>query len=316
MILTCPQCGSRFSLDAALLAPNGRKVRCAACKHTWHQLPDPAELGETLPADTDEEIDADFARLEAQAGAGRPPRFQEEDIPRALRPDAEDRSPAEPSARAANGKRRRQILSGVLGALAVLVPAGVLFLTLQSTLVSVWPASYALYEALGIARPVPGEGLIFEKMKADLRKTLEGKTVLHIEGQIINLKKEAQTVPMIEATLKGETGELFSRWLIAPPEGEVKGENSMPFSAETAFKDEKAISVNLRFLAGEPEPLETPAKTASGDGENTPAPPAGGTAHPSGHEEPSESPPHGDAPPHPESPPAHTGNSDHPSDPH
>src|SRR5215813_15387245 len=37
VIVSCPACATRFSLDASLLGPNGRNVRCAKCGHRWKQ---------------------------------------------------------------------------------------------------------------------------------------------------------------------------------------------------------------------------------------------------------------------------------------
>ncbi|PCI01364.1 MAG: hypothetical protein COB76_01515 [Alphaproteobacteria bacterium] len=39
MILTCPQCETKFSVPDNAITAEGRKVRCAKCKHEWHQLP-------------------------------------------------------------------------------------------------------------------------------------------------------------------------------------------------------------------------------------------------------------------------------------
>ncbi|MCD8571528.1 MAG: zinc-ribbon domain-containing protein [Alphaproteobacteria bacterium] len=310
MILTCPQCGSRFSLKAELLAPNGRKVRCASCKHTWHQLPDPAELGETLPADTDEDIEADFAKLEEQAIQQKED-FIGEDIPKALRPDSRSAAGADDDSGKRSYARRRMIVGGVLGVVAILLPAAIVLILAQNTLVRVWPASYALYDALGVANPVDGEGLVFEKTSASLKKADDGTILLVVEGQIINLKSEDRRVPMIEASLRDGAGESISRWMIAPPEDIVPAEGAMPFTAETEFEHDKAVSVNLRFMAG-----SAVSKTVLEDGGNSPVPHADDTAHPTGHEEASESPAHGDAPLHQESQPAHTPNSDHHSDHH
>jgi predicted Zn finger-like uncharacterized protein len=47
VIVSCPACATRFSLDASLLGPNGRNVRCAKCGHRWRQEP-PAPV-EPLP---------------------------------------------------------------------------------------------------------------------------------------------------------------------------------------------------------------------------------------------------------------------------
>ena len=50
MILTCPNCGTQYAVKDGAIPPNGRQVRCAACKHSWHQDPDesaPSEQSET-----------------------------------------------------------------------------------------------------------------------------------------------------------------------------------------------------------------------------------------------------------------------------
>jgi predicted Zn finger-like uncharacterized protein len=39
MILTCPNCGTQYVVKDGAIPPEGRQVRCAACKHSWHQNP-------------------------------------------------------------------------------------------------------------------------------------------------------------------------------------------------------------------------------------------------------------------------------------
>jgi predicted Zn finger-like uncharacterized protein len=40
MILTCPNCGTQYVVKDGAIPPEGRQVRCAACKHSWHQHPE------------------------------------------------------------------------------------------------------------------------------------------------------------------------------------------------------------------------------------------------------------------------------------
>ncbi len=40
MILTCPECGTKYVVKDGAIPDGGRKVRCAACKHSWHQDPE------------------------------------------------------------------------------------------------------------------------------------------------------------------------------------------------------------------------------------------------------------------------------------
>jgi predicted Zn finger-like uncharacterized protein len=65
MILTCPSCGTQYVVKDGAIPPGGRQVRCASCKHSWHQ--DPPEVAQTEPPRA------------APMGVSEPPR--EEEIP-------------------------------------------------------------------------------------------------------------------------------------------------------------------------------------------------------------------------------------------
>ncbi len=39
MLISCPNCATRYNLDASYLGEQGRSVRCANCGNTWHQHP-------------------------------------------------------------------------------------------------------------------------------------------------------------------------------------------------------------------------------------------------------------------------------------
>ena len=52
MILTCPNCATRYVVKDGSIGPKGRKVRCANCQHSWHQDADPATLVEETPLGT------------------------------------------------------------------------------------------------------------------------------------------------------------------------------------------------------------------------------------------------------------------------
>lgn len=59
MILTCPQCSSRFMVADELIGTDGRKVKCSSCAHIWFQEPKEIEadvvegVADELPADED-----------------------------------------------------------------------------------------------------------------------------------------------------------------------------------------------------------------------------------------------------------------------
>jgi predicted Zn finger-like uncharacterized protein len=61
MVVTCPNCRSRYAVDPLKIGPAGRTVECARCHHQWHQKVEgespapemvirPATTGASLPA--------------------------------------------------------------------------------------------------------------------------------------------------------------------------------------------------------------------------------------------------------------------------
>lgn len=65
MILTCPNCSTQYVVKDGAIPPQGRQVRCASCKHSWHQDPDAA--AESEPAMTEAESMAEPSETLAEA---------------------------------------------------------------------------------------------------------------------------------------------------------------------------------------------------------------------------------------------------------
>jgi predicted Zn finger-like uncharacterized protein len=51
MILTCPSCGTQYVVKDGAIPPGGRQVRCASCKHSWHQDAEDLELTPAMEPD-------------------------------------------------------------------------------------------------------------------------------------------------------------------------------------------------------------------------------------------------------------------------
>ena len=62
MILTCPSCGTHYVVKDGAIPPGGRQVRCASCKHSWHQDPEESAEGEPPPVEASDEPTAPEAR--------------------------------------------------------------------------------------------------------------------------------------------------------------------------------------------------------------------------------------------------------------
>ncbi|MFU7529684.1 zinc-ribbon domain-containing protein [Qipengyuania sp. ASV99] len=51
MIISCPACATRYVVPETAIGSEGRTVRCAKCKHSWHQDPPPLDLVEQASAE-------------------------------------------------------------------------------------------------------------------------------------------------------------------------------------------------------------------------------------------------------------------------
>ena len=95
MILTCPSCGTQYVVKDGAIPPQGRQVRCAACKHSWHQNPENAENGEETGG-----VGEDEQAVSAEPGVVSEQEVSSDDIgePEAVEkddPDDEEESVAE-----------------------------------------------------------------------------------------------------------------------------------------------------------------------------------------------------------------------------
>ena len=120
MILTCPNCGTQYVVKDGAIPPEGRQVRCAACKHSWHQDPplsdehqheaepviEASESADSIPATSvahtqehpeDEESLAEASLIEPRYGPDAEERAYEEAVI-----EGEADSPGEAAAEPAN----------------------------------------------------------------------------------------------------------------------------------------------------------------------------------------------------------------------
>ncbi len=223
MILTCQNCHTRYLVHTHALGPDWRRVRCTNCSHEWYQEPD--DLGElNLPDDV-------------------------EPIPEAVRPIPEGSGlPALPEdvAAAAQAGAGGSLAGYAAAALLFFMIAGALY-TLRDTVVHQWPPSYKLYELAGIAPPIAGEGLTFDRMTAVATMNAEGVTVLDVAGKIVNLRGSESHIPPLQMTLLKEDGSTFDAWQSEPPQQTVGPNGEIDFKASypSLPNDVKDVSVAL-----------------------------------------------------------------------
>jgi len=81
MILTCPACDTKYVVKDDAIPPGGRQVRCASCKHSWHQEPEGAIVeAESVAVDFESAAQASPGHGDDETLAEAPPQAIEEQM--------------------------------------------------------------------------------------------------------------------------------------------------------------------------------------------------------------------------------------------
>ena len=253
MILTCPECSTKYVVKDGAIPAGGRQVRCAACKASWHQ--DPEESGETADL---AEASANADQSETAAGEPVPVPDPDESVvsqpepmataessgveddrqwqpvetgPQPDEPDtAEERVEFEPYFHDEPVDEPRRGWRLVLAALLLAALAAVAFWFLA-------PAS--LKARVGLAGS--GETQLQVMGLSQNRQRIEpsGDELFTVSGRIVNPTGESQRVPPLAAELLADNKQtVIYRWTIAPPVETLEANDSTVFhSAEMGVPD-------------------------------------------------------------------------------
>lgn len=259
MILTCPSCGTQYAVKDGAIPPQGRKVRCASCGHSWHQEPD-GEQEETPVADIAEpeppqEDAAPPLREEAElspdgafaydivspVAPGAPLVEPPSTVPvpppgdlagpdqiggesdEEFEPEKEIPDAEEIAAaetETAPQRRRSWWLGIIVGIVVVIIIAAALWLLA--------PDSIRQGFGMAAAQPTP---LQIAPGARERQQLASGNELVMVSGRIINPSSKTQTVPPIEAQLRDKTGKLVYSWTIPPPAPELPPGGSASFNS-------------------------------------------------------------------------------------
>jgi len=202
MILTCPECSTRYQTDPAQFGTEGRKVRCAKCAHVWHQAPlsvaaDPEpeftapEESEPLVAATPPQRSAYMPSYESAALTARP------------------ESPPPEMGNTRNWSAPAGLAAGWVALAAFVVLIGWAGIRFRQEVAMLWPQSASLYAALG--KPVNIRGLEFSSLSYH-QENQDGQAVLAITGRLINITSHELSVPRIRMTLTDDDKRVLDQW--------------------------------------------------------------------------------------------------------
>lgn len=227
MILVCPACSARYAVDPGSLGPEGRKVRCARCTHTWFQAP-PAPVAAAPAA---------VPPLSAQ-----PPVLATPAVPATVAVAAEAeavpyRGNTLPATRPPDPPRPNTAAGWTL---LVLLVVGLLTAAYigRDAIVRQWPPAFRLYETLGIdvadlgraAALSAGSGLELRDLAVAAVSDAAGP-MLRVSGRIANVSDTARAVPLLTVTLTDSGSRALRGGTITVEPGRLEAGDTASFEA-------------------------------------------------------------------------------------
>jgi predicted Zn finger-like uncharacterized protein len=246
MILTCPECATRYDTETAKFPAAGRKVRCAKCGHVWHQVgpqlePDPELFGvvaheaeqqpEPVPAIRAESVPPRRSAFAPEPGPGPGP----------------EHSTAEKTKAAKTWESqwtRAGAMFGWVGLAGVILVICWSAVSYRQQIATVWPQSASLFARLGMAVNIRGIEFV-DVRHANQRE--DGQPVLLITGMLKNVGMREIPVPPIRVTVSDAAAHILYGRNFMPKARELAAGETMPFRVRLSNPPAAARHVNLRL---------------------------------------------------------------------
>ncbi len=245
MLITCPTCASSYRIDAAKIGPEGRSVRCAACRETWFLTPDAAieEAPEPGLGPSDEVSDAAWAEAAAAVReTAEPEAPSEEPKPNKRKsPPRKGRKTAKANPFAAKGFLSPPAILGL--ALLAALPVACLA---RTGLVGLVPQTASVFAAIGL--PVNRRGLeirdvvAFQNPGGD-----EGSAELVVEGDLVGVGRANVPVPGLRIEISDAAGKVIKSFPASAPKPNLANGESARFRAKLTDPPAQGRAVMLRF---------------------------------------------------------------------
>ena len=231
MILTCPECATRYFVDDRRLGPIGRTVRCASCGASWRARAEdeaPLELG-VSPGEA-----AAASRIEEPLSFKPvdPQDLPAPELPKAFRAKQEQK------------RRARQLAAtGAVWAGLALGFTALMFCAwvFRVDVVRIFPRAAAAY---ALAR-VNATGLQFEAVGA--QPVTEDAGTVVVQGRLRNVVSQRAAVPLVRITLLDKQGIRMKQRVIQLDQAWVAPGATLPFQVRLSDPRAAAADVDVSF---------------------------------------------------------------------
>ena len=224
MILTCPECSTRYVVDPAAIGTSGRTVRCSRCEHSWVEPP-PKDLPRPDP----------------------PP----------LRPLSADRPLPRRSPKGTNlpalpreSPNRAPTVLWMLVVLVLLGSAGGA-IWFRDLIMSRIPETEVIFSLIGFGPDAPGAGLQLQVSKPAY-STRGGKRVVTIEGFVVNISEKARTVPEMIVKVYDSNKEVILEKRFPPTSPKLLIRERIAFATELVDPPAAGTGIEVTFDTARP----------------------------------------------------------------
>jgi predicted Zn finger-like uncharacterized protein len=212
MVVVCSTCSAPYHIPDEILGDETCRFRCAGCGRSWDLAARPTLAGSLAP------IRGAAAAWRTMAEA--------------------------PSPRRRLGARAGRLVAPL--ALIAALAAAMAAVAARAAVVAALPAAGGVYAAIGL--PVNGVGIAIADVSARLGAGGD-KSLLAIEGTLVNLRGSEIAAPRLRIALRAADGRELYVWTTRPPKNRLAAGERAPFVARLAASPPGVVDALVKFAA-------------------------------------------------------------------
>ena len=240
MILTCPECASRYFVDDSKVGSAGRVVRCAACGNRWTARNEDALDLFNEPSASDLSAEPNLTSLDGLSNPADDPETPVNELPGEELPKV-FRARADAERRLKEAKTTGIVWGGMVAVMVVILVAAGVF---RMNVAHLWPSTAGAY---AFARmPVNNVGLEIEDLKAEPTMQ-DGHAAIIITGVLRNITDRPVAAPPLRVALLNEDGKRVSGKLAAAADPLIPSSQTRHFAVTMLDPPRSANTLEIGF---------------------------------------------------------------------